>query len=144
MFSRLGDDVVIKILALASAWPHMFLRLTCIQFNRLSSAFRAAATSETLVVASRDGVWMLNQERGCWVACGPLPEGIRLDAGVSCGGEVMVFGQQHTREDIRGKPFMVAFDPKLNMWRDMPAAPFDATHSISVNTVVKLDDERVR
>ena len=116
------------------------MRLTCNQFNRpLSKApFRAAATSETLVVASRDGVWMLNQERGCWVACAPLPERItRLDAGVSCGGEVMVCG-----DDIHGKPLMVVFDPKLNMWREMPATPFDATHSISVDTVARLDGDR--
>ena len=139
MFSRLGDDVVIKILALGSAWPHMFVRLTCNHFNRLSSAFRAAAKSETLVVASCNGVWMLNQERRCWVACAPLPEGIRPDAGVSCGGEVIVLG--HLR---RGHPFMVAFDPKLNMWREMPAAPFDATHSIGVDMVAKLDGDRVR
>ena len=138
MFSRLGDDVVVKILALGSAWPHMFVRLTCTQFNRLSSAFRAAAISETLVVASRDGVWMLNQERRCWVACAPLSKGIRPNAGVSFGGEVMVLGH------LRGKLHTVAFDPKLNMWREMPAAPFDATHSFGVEMVTKLDDERVR
>ena len=135
MFSRLSADLVIKILALGSTWPHMFVRLTCIQFNRLSSAVRAAAKSQTLVVASHEGVWIMNQERGCWVACAPLPKAaLCIHAGVSCGGEVMLLGQGPD-----GKSFMVAFEPKLNTWRELPT-PFDTTDLLILRThMAKLD-----
>ena len=139
MFSRLGDDVVVKILALGSTWPHTFVRRTCTEFNRLSSAFRAAATSETLVIASYEGVWIMNQERGCWVECAPIPEHVRgpVTFGVPCGGEV-IFESEPV--DGGGVKCIVAFDPKLNTWREIPT-PMDTHHYMYL---AKVDGERVR
>ena len=142
MFSSLSDDAVIHILALASSWPHFFVRLTCTRFNRLSSAFRAAATSETLVIASDEGVWIMNQERGWWVECAPIPEHVRgqVNIGITCGGEVIF-----DSELVDGEPCIVAFDPKLNTWREIPS-PIDTglVEDYYCIHMAKLDGERVR
>ena len=136
MFSRLGDDVVIRILALGSTWPHFFVRLACIRFNRLSSAFTAAATNETLVVASREGVWLLNQERGCWAACAPLPAKVECveKGGALCDGEAMFIVR------VAGPDCIFAFNPKLNTWREVPKPP----NMKDLFRISALGDEQVR
>ena len=123
MFLLLGDDLVVKILSVASAWPHSSVRRTCARFNQLSDAFRAAAIEagidETLVVATSCGVWLLNQERECWMQCAPPPvDDLSVTYATTCGGEVY-FAYCVFDEDRDMCWDLIAFDCTRNTWRDV-------------------------
>lgn len=140
MFSKLADDVVVKILALGTAWPHAFVRLTCVRFNRLSHAFREAASDETLVVSVEDvdrtsHLWLLDRERGCWVGCAcPRDPPTCITAGTASRGEV-ILSYWDWALDQGG---ILAFNPKKNAWRELPKPPMGDCSALST-----LEDQRV-
>ena len=58
--SRLSDDLLIRILAMASSWPHSRVQLTCARFSRLLPDFRRIAVEafgidETLMILAVGG-----------------------------------------------------------------------------------------
>ena len=99
--SQVSDDLLIRILAMASSWPHSRVQLTCARFSRLVPAFRRLAVEtfgidETLMIVSTciHGSWLLDQERGRWLRCDdpPMSKMAKMLCAAALGHEVMVYG----------------------------------------------------
>ena len=142
--SRLGDDLLIRILAMASSWPHSRVQLTCARFSRLLPDFRRLAVEafgidETLMIFSSvvSGSWMLDQERGRWLRCAdpPVDRNWNVTSAAALGHEVVVHGRDHDGVTTW------AFDPELNTWRRLPN-PFGHDCDTIAN-LFTMDHERV-
>ena len=145
--SQVSDDLLIRILAMASSWPHSRVQLTCTRFSRLVPDFRQLAVEtlgiyETLMILSPvvSGSLLLDQERGRWLRCAdpPVAAHSAIFSASAPGHAVMVFGL-HTDD---GATRTLAFDPKLNTWRQLPT-PFPAYPYTNRVNLVTMDHERV-
>ncbi|MEM6477439.1 MAG: hypothetical protein AAF647_00190, partial [Pseudomonadota bacterium] len=105
-----------------------------------------AGVDETLIIATRSSVWLLNQERECWVQCAPPPVDVfHVYRSTSCGGEAFfgyMFPQRFSPEfeslvddDSFG---LLAFDCTHNTWRQMELPPNVAEGADDINELLTM------